>query len=184
MSEKLNRSIEHGQDNLDLSIEVEKSLKRSEKAAETAGGEQPETVEIKQKVEQQAISGKEITIGEKEAGAAQEFGVYTQMKSQTYGRTMGRIRGRLSLPDRAMSKIMHNRAVEAVSDGLSKTAARPSGILGGGIAALIGSLILLYTTKYYGFEYNFFVYFILLGGGFVLGVLAELLIRTIAHLRR
>lgn len=71
---------------------------------------------------------------------------------------------------------MHNKAVEKVSDGIGKTVARPSGILGGGIVSLLGSCILLYMSKQYGFEYNFFVFFALMGGGFLLGVVLELCI--------
>lgn len=184
MSEQLKPSHERSTEKLDLSAEVEKSLKRAEKEAQESGGEQLDAGNLKNKVEQQAVSGKEVTVGEKEAAATQEFGVYTTMKSQTYTRTLGRIRSRLSMPDKALSKVMHNKIIEPLSEGLGKTAARPSGLLGGGIVALLGSTVLLYMAKHYGFRYNFFVFFILLAGGFIMGILAELLIRSVARLRR
>lgn len=184
MGEQLRNSGEHQSENLDLSAEVEKNLKRAEAEAEKASDQQPNTSELAQKVEQQAISGKEITIGESESGASsQEYGAYTEMKGQAYKKTLGRIQSRLSAPEKTMSKVMHNKTIESVSDGIGKTAARPSGILGGGIVALIGSSTLLYMAKKYGFEYNFFIFFVLLAGGFVLGVIAELFVKAIVKSR-
>lgn len=184
MSEQLKHSPEKGPDSLDLSAEVEKNLKRAEKEAREAGVGKPDANELAAKVEQQAVSGKEMGLGEKDAPQPQEFGAYTEMKGQTYARSLSRIRQRLSTPEKAMSKIMHNKILDTVSNGIGKTAARPSGILGGGIFALIGSSALLYMAKKYGFEYNFLIFFMLIGGGFVLGLIAELLIKTLVKTRR
>lgn len=185
MSERLRNGPEHKSENLDLSAEIEKNLKRVEAEAEKSFAEKPDSKEIRNKIEQQAISGKEITVGEKQSTApTQEFGAYTEMKSQAYKSSLGRIRQRLSGPERILSKAMHNKAVDSVSEVLGKTAARPSGVLGGGIAALAGSSILLYMAKKYGFEYNFFIFFVLLGMGFAAGVFAELLIRFFVKSKR
>ncbi|MBA3758578.1 hypothetical protein H0X10_03035 [Candidatus Saccharibacteria bacterium] len=184
MSEQLRHSPENKTENIDFSAEIEQSLKRAEKEAQAVNHEQLETTEIQNKIEQHAVSGKEISIGEKEDTAKQEFGVYAEMKSQTYERTLGRVRSRLSAPEKAMSSVMHNKVVESLSNGVSKTAARPSGILGAGIVTLLGSSVLLYMAKYYGFQYNFFFFFILLAAGFVLGIVIELVIRAYAKARR
>lgn len=184
MSEHLKSSQEHKFDNLDLPPEVKKSLEITPKEAGETKHDQIETSELINKVEQQAVSSKETAISEKEVASAQEFGVYADMKAQTYARTLGRIRGRLSKPNQVMSKIMHNNVVDTISNSVSKTVARPSGILGGGIVALAGSSVLLYMAKHYGFKYNFFSFFILLAGGFVLGLLVELLVRTAIRIKR
>lgn len=134
-----------------LAVEVEKHAKRSEEI------NQPESLE---------------------ASDSHEFAAYSQQKGQTYNRTLKRVQQHLNASERLMSKAMHHKTVEKVSEGVGKTAARPSGILGGGIMALIGSFALLYVSKKYGFEYNFFVFFLLLAGGFLLGLLLELLIYT------
>jgi hypothetical protein len=185
MAEQLRHGPEQQSENLDLSAEIEKNLKRAEAEAEKSSYEKADANELKNKVEQQAISGKEIAIGEKESTApSQEFSAYTEMKGQNYTKTLGRIRQRLSAPERALSKAMHSKVVDSTSEVLGKTAARPSGILGGGISALLGSSVLLYMAKKYGFEYNFFIFFVLLATGFALGVFAELLIRLIAKSKR
>jgi hypothetical protein len=183
MSERISHSQEHKGENLDLSAEIEKNLKRSKEAAEFSKSEKLSPGEIKAKAEQHAISGKEVPIGEKSNIKNPDFGIYKEMKSQTYGRTMGRIRQQLPAPERLMSKVMHQKTIDSVSDAMSKTIARPSGILGGGALALIGSSILLYMAKKYGFEYNFFMFFILVGCGFVLGIIAELFIRSVKKAR-
>ena len=180
MSEHLKHSPENKTEKLDFSAEIEQSLRRAEKEAHATKHEQLEATDIQSKVEQHAISGQEITIGDKDSSAKQEFGVYNEMKSQTYARTLGRVRSRLSAQDMAMSKFMHNKVVESLSNGVSKTAARPSGILGAGIVTLLGSSVLLYMAKHYGFQYNFFFFFVLLAAGFVLGILVELVIRAYA----
>lgn len=184
MAEKLKGSPEHKSENLDLSAEIKNNLERARKEAKESTPEQPDAHELTAKVEQQAISGKEVTVGEQEDSPTQAFGVYSEMKSQAYTRSLRHIRQRLSVPERTLSKIAHNKVVESASNGLSKTVARPSGILGGGIAALLGSSILLYMAKYYGFQYNFFVFFVLLAGGFVIGLIAELLVRAFAKAKR
>jgi hypothetical protein len=184
MSEHISHSLEHKSENLDLSAEIEKNLKRSKEAAESSKTEKLNPGEIKAKVEQHAISGKEVPIGERSSIKNPDFGIYKVMKSQTYNRTLGRIRQQLPASERLMSKVMHQKTVDSVSDIMSKTVARPSGILGGGVLALIGSSIILYMAKKYGFEYNFFVFFTLIACGFVLGILAEMLIRTVNKARR
>lgn len=92
---------------------------------------------------------------------------------------MRQIRSKLSKPDKTFSKVIHNKTVESVSEVSSKTIARPSGLLGGGICALLGSAYLLYMTKHYGFEYNYFVFFLLFVGGFFVGMFGELLLRYV-----
>ena len=179
-SERLQQNPEQTAEKLDLSAEISKNLERAHKEAKESSQEQTDTSELTAKVEQQAVSSKEITIGEKQEDTMQEFGAYSELKTQAYNRTLDRIRQRLSAPEKVMSKTMHHKVVDAVSSGVAQTAARPSGILGGGIAALIGSSVLLYMAKHYGFRYNFLVVFVLLGGGFAAGIAIELLIRVIA----
>lgn len=149
--------------------------KLNEEALEKAAS-QAETHELKKVVHEKAKSSKEISLEDAPKESAQEFGAYAELKGQTYARTLRHVQRRLSASERTMSKVMHNKAVEKVSDGIGKTVARPSGILGGGIVSLLGSCILLYMSKQYGFEYNFFVFFALMGGGFLLGVVLELCI--------
>ncbi len=135
--------------------------------------------------ETQAISGKEVTVGEQQEDAAQTstFGTQRKLKADAYKRTLSRTRQQLKIPDRILSKITHQPVIDAVSNVAGKTVARPSGILGGSLCALIGSAWLLYASKHVGFNYNYLAFLLLIIGGFFFGLTAELIIRTIARLR-
>ncbi|MDQ3123731.1 MAG: hypothetical protein M3Q14_03565 [bacterium] len=102
-----------------------------------------------------------------------------ELKSMAYQRTMKRVRRHLPLPARAFSKVIHQPAVEATSEAIGKTVARPSGVLAGGISAFIGSSIFLWISRHYGYEYNFLLFALLFAGGFFVGLLIEAVIRTL-----
>jgi hypothetical protein len=101
-----------------------------------------------------------------------------------YARTMKRVRGRLNGPERLLSRVVHQPAVDAVSNALSKTVARPSAILGAGTTALLGSSLLLYFAKRYGFTYNYLVFFILIAAGLIAGLLIEFVVRIVSRAQR
>jgi len=104
--------------------------------------------------------------------------VNRELKGIAYKRTLTRTQKSLPAPARAFSKIIHNPAIEAVSEVAAKTVARRSGVLAGGILAFIGSSAYLWTTKQYGYEYNFLLIALFFIGGFALGLLVELLYRA------
>lgn len=99
-----------------------------------------------------------------------------QLKSITLRRELQAIRRKLPAPQRALSRVIHQPVVRAVSEGAAKTVSRPSGLLGGGLLAFLGSTGYYYLTSHYGFTYNYFVMLALFAGGFVLGVVLELLV--------
>jgi hypothetical protein len=183
MSEKLSYHEGH-HEKLDLSAETKRNLERLNELAETA--EKPlDAVELQHHAEQAAVSAKEITVGEQESAPGQQyqFGQYKLLRADAYGQVLQRIRKHLNPPEKALSKFTHQPVVDAVSNGLAKTVARPSGILGAGVIALIGSSALIYMARHYGFSYNYFVFFILLAIGFAVGVVAEFLVRFVAKVR-
>lgn len=181
MSESLKHSSETGGEKIDLAAESRKNLERIHKKAEKSQEATKEHVEhIQSKVETHAISGKEFTVGENESTShGHVHSNQKELKADAYKKTMNRVERKLSKPDRALSKVIHNKTVESVSEFGGKTFARPSGILGGGLFALIGSAFFLYMTKHYGFEYNYFIFFVLFVGGFFAGMLCELLVRSV-----
>ena len=65
--------------------------------------------------------------------------------------------------------------MESISNVGAQTIARPSGLLGGSIAAFAGSLTLYFLAKQYGFRYNYLMMFMLFVGGFAIGGIVELL---------
>lgn len=105
------------------------------------------------------------------------------LKKKAYQKELHRIQTHLPKRQRAFSKVIHNKTVEAVSEVSGKTVARPSGLLGGGIVAFIGTLGLVIISRYLGFSYNFFVFLALLVGGFFLGLLIELVVRGVMKAR-
>ena len=89
-----------------------------------------------------------------------------------------------SKSDRALSKVIHQPAVRATSEVAAKTVSRPSGLLGGGIAGLVGGSVYLYLAYHIGFVYQPTVFLALTLAGFIVGLTLELLIRLVARPRR
>ena len=182
MSEKLHSSPELLQENLDTSVESERNLERLREAAKQAEKDplSAQIESLQKHAEAQAISGKELGAGENKTEAStQAFGIDKNLKLDAYKKTLRRIRGGLNAPDRVLSRVVHNPAVDAVSTSAAKTVARPSAFLGGSIGALTGSATLLYMAKHYGFSYNYTVFLVLFAGGFIAGLLVELLFRLL-----
>lgn len=180
MSESLKHGGEHKTEAIDLVEQSRKNLERIRERAENSAEKSPEEVkDVKRSVEAHAVSGKELSVGENESTSTGNSTPLNQkeIKLHTYNKTMRRVRRKLTKSERTLSKVVHNKTIEAVSDVSSKTVARPSGIIGGGISALCGSLFLLYMTKNYGFEYNYFLFVLFFVGGFFVGMAIEAFIR-------
>lgn len=94
----------------------------------------------------------------------------------TQSRSIKQLQRQEKFTERTLSKIIHQPAVRVVSEATGKTLSRPSGLLGGGITALIGTSAYLYLAKHLGFEYNYFIFLVLFAGGFVFGLVLELIV--------
>ncbi len=139
---------------------------------------------IQESIHQEALSAEDTMVGEPHRDSPQPIlGAQRELKAEAYKRTIQKVRSHLSPAERTLSKVVHHRIVEPVSELGSKTIARPSGILGGGIVALIGSGAVLYMAKHYGFHYNFTTFLILLLAGFLAGLVTELLVRLMRRNR-
>lgn len=154
---------------------LEKLRELAKSAEQKANSQSIEALSETAKTE--AVSGTETPAGAtgETTSQRQHFGVHKALKIDAYHKVLGSAQKRLSAPDRAFSKLIHNKTIEAVSDVTAKTVARPSGLLGGGIAALIGSAWITYVATNAGFRYNYTVFFMLLGAGFLVGICLELL---------
>jgi hypothetical protein len=137
---------------------------------------------LKQSVETQAISGKEMTPAESNGdNAPNTTFVSRELKAMALQRSLNTVRRHENAPERVLSKVMHNKVVERVSEVAGATVARPSGILGGGLFAVLGSGTLLIIVKHYGYQYNYLAFVLLFVGGFALGLILELIMRTVFH---
>lgn len=186
MSEKLSTNGENFVESIDTSAEVQKNLEKRREAAATEKDPIQQHIEsLSRSAEQQAISGKELNVGDKTTeSSTQTYGNDRHLKADSYKRSLKTIRSNLNTPDRVMSKVIHQPAIDAVSSAAAKTVARPSVLLGGGMGAFVGSAILLYLSRHNGFTYNYTVVFILFIGGFFIGALAELLLKTLFRRKR
>lgn len=101
------------------------------------------------------------------------------LKDMTFQKEINHIRHQLNKIDKLGSKIIHLQGVRQVSELSSKTVSRPSGLLGGGITAFIGTTGYLYYAKHIGLKYNYTVFLLLLVLGFVLGLIIEACIRLL-----
>ncbi len=153
------------------------------KELETKAEKQPdnkrELGEITKRVEQQAISGKEHAPTERAPQRQHPVLINKQLKDMAYSRTMLRVQKRLSMPTRAFSKLVHSKALDKPSELVGKTVARPSSMLGGAFFAAVGSSLLLWTTKRYGYEYNYLAVVLLFATGMVLGLTIELIWKSV-----
>lgn len=93
--------------------------------------------------------------------------------------SMGQVRSQLSPASRALSRVIHQPVVRAVSEAGARTISRPSGLLGGGVMAFAGSLAYLYLAKHIGFSYNYLLFTLFFAGGFLLGLLFELFLYVV-----
>lgn len=138
---------------------------------------EPDVEEIERRVKHEAEpANKELTKAEKGPDDDSVLYVNRELKQETWNRTMTRVRKQLSAPQRVMSRIIHQPVVDTVSRAGAQTVARPSGLLGGGICALIGSSFFLIMARRFGFTYNYLIFFLFFIGGFAVGLILELIV--------
>jgi hypothetical protein len=85
-------------------------------------------------------------------------------------RNLSHVQNKLKPAQKAFSKVIHQPLVHRVSESAGKTVARPSGMLGGGVAAFVGSLSYLVLAYKIGFTYNYLLFLGFFFGGFIVGV--------------
>jgi small-conductance mechanosensitive channel len=126
-------------------------------SAERTPEESPEEVEkhvekARNEAEQEAISGREVSKGEKKTHGDESTPPPHRSRKESYNHTMKSVRAELSAPERVFSKFIHAPAIERASDAIGKTIARPDAILSGSVFACIFVLAVYILAKFYGFE--------------------------------
>lgn len=185
MSEQLHGSKEHHghrPEAVDASLEARQNLDRIHKQAEHEKGSAEHVEHLQTQVKERAVSGKEASLGEKESSPS-PVGIHKELKSTAYKQTLKRIQARLHGPDKVLSRVVHQPTIEKLSNIGASTVARPSGILGGGFMTLLGSSVILYMARHYGFVYNFTAFFTLFIAGFILGLVLEGIIKLFRRRR-
>jgi len=154
--------------------------KQPEARHESASDTEDRLASLREKVGEEAQSSDEVlkTAPQQEKNTS-NGPVKRELQDLMLARTLTRIRKELPFGQRTLSKVVHNKPVEIISAAGEKTIARPYGLLGGGLAAFIGSTFTFYTAKHYGFRYSFILFFILFIGGYVVATLLEIIFRTL-----
>lgn len=108
-----------------------------------------------------------------------------ELRAITQHRELRHLQGLENPVQRQFSKLIHQPAVRATSEAAARTVSRPSGLLGGGLVALVGTSSYLYLAKHIGFSYNYGVFALLFIGGFILGLVLEFILHlAISHSRQ
>jgi hypothetical protein len=140
----------------------------------------------RQTVERAARESKPIDYNELSANQEHRPSIAAgrELKQLTLKRTLTSLQKRLPLPERVLSRTIHQPTLEAASDALGKTVARPTPLLWAGLTALCGSALLFGAAKRYGFTYNVNTFLLLLGAGWVIGLIIDVCRRLFASLKR
>lgn len=152
---------------------LEKLLEKAEKAPDT----DDKTIEkLRETVEHEAKT-KEKAETHVQRHETTPSRIDKSVKKQAYQKTIKDVQHKLPRGQRAFSKFIHQPTVEKISEVGSKTVARPSALLSSGFFALIGTTLLVWMSRHYGFAYNYFMFVVFLIGGFILGLILEFLWR-------
>ena len=157
--------------------EVERHHESSEAAPAPGESSKQHIEELRTEVEKNAPKSESIKVGNESKPRVSESPRI--LKKEAYVQILARTRAHLSKPSKAFSKVVHNDKIDGLSNVTAATVARPSGLLGGGLGALLGTSTLLYFSRHYGFRYNFALFLLLFVAGFAIGLIIELLVRLI-----
>lgn len=136
---------------------------------------------IKLEIEQTAESGEELKkdLAAEAKQPDQPRFLNNELRQKALKDVLSRTRHHLNKPEKSLSKFIHRPLVEKISVVSASTIGRPSGLAAAGFVALLGGSLLLYLSNHYGYEYRFSAYGLLLGCGFVAGLLIELFVSVL-----
>ena len=183
MSEKLSGSQHEKAPKVDNKEAREQLDKMAEKLKDSAEKERRgerggEKKEARHTAEKEAISGKERAPSGSEK-KSQSGPVHRSHKQMTYKATMRRVESRLPSYQRTFSKVINNDKVDKVSNIASKSVARPSGLLGGGVLAFLALLITTIYANRYGWEVSNSVFMVFVVIGWAIGLMVEAVYKAI-----
>ncbi len=98
-----------------------------------------------------------------------------KQKETSFKRQMTEVRAELPPISRTFSKVIHNRAVEKVSEVVGSTVARPNAILAGSVSAFIITLAVYVIAKNIGYQLSGFETIGAFIIGWVIGIIYDYL---------
>ncbi|HEU5121874.1 MAG TPA: hypothetical protein VFT59_03430 [Candidatus Saccharimonadales bacterium] len=113
---------------------------------------------------------------ERQPSPAERRGVPSRLEQDTtFENTMSEVRSQMSAPSRTFSKIIHNKAVEKVSEATGNTIARPNAILSGAVFAFALTLAVYLVAKNLGYPLSGFESIAAFVLGWALGIVYDFL---------
>ena len=174
MSEKL----AHQSEQLDFA-NPEQNLEPHHETQSDENIEQQRTLEsnAREKLKELPASQPELALPIDESSQAKQPQYVDKLvQSITLKNELNNIRQRLPLSQKLFSKAIHQPVIRNVSELSAKSIARPSGLLGGGLCAFIGSLAYLLFAQYIGLTYNYLLAILFFVFGFVVGICIEFMV--------
>ena len=189
MSEKLNPKSEElasGVENHEAKQrldEVGEKLKHDAEKSPDKKEQSAEAVKAGKSAEKLALSSKERASKSAENESRKEP-LSRGIKKQTYRATMNRVEAKLPTYQRGFSRFINNDFVDKASNIAGKTVARPSALLGGGLTAFVGLVVVTYYANKLGFELSGSEFFLLVIAGWAAGLIVEGLYKGIRRLTK
>ena len=101
----------------------------------------------------------------------------------SFEKQMDGIRSEMGPGSQFISKVIHLRSIERISDTVGSTIARPNAMLSGSIAAFAVITVLYFTARHYGYQLSGFETIAAFCIGWLLGILYDYLV-TVLKSRR
>lgn len=95
--------------------------------------------------------------------------------NESYAKTLKSTQDELSPSERVFSEIIHNKPVEAISNAIGSTIARPNAILSGAITSFVLTLSVYVITKTIGYKLSGFEPILAFILGWIIGILYDYL---------
>lgn len=135
---------------------------------------QPEKLKRVQQDSEHAVVHGDPARHDNNASPEPSYPSVQQQRKHIYEDTLSRIRTGLPAPLRPLSKIIHQPAIEKLSDALSATIARPSAILAGSVTAFVFVSGTYLMALYNGFSLSGSETFIAFAAGWIAGIIFDL----------
>lgn len=102
-------------------------------------------------------------------------------KRSAFKKEINRVQAQLPPATRVLSKIVHNRIVEDISEVLEETVLRPSVLIGGAVVGLVGGGIFYLYARTQGFPLSGSEFLVTMLAGALIGVVLEIVYKWFKH---
>lgn len=144
-----------------------------EKGAEQGPEESQESLSERAKEMAEKNAEKESANSAEKSTPERNKKITPSEKKQAFKHTMDEARQQMSGAEKAFSKVIHNPAIDAVSQAAGKTIARPNSILFGSVFALCFVVVIYVAAKYQGYPLSGSESILAFAAGWVFGILFD-----------